>query len=691
VILQKHSPAVARLGGLEPLSAAWTAQIRDFASDRLDRDVFNLVIPYAPEIELGEDDILVLAALLREANGRVRDYLAKGKPDDEIDDLVDAVAAVLGNATLPRTLRGGPAFRDYCEASIDWYRALSTTPFVQQFWAQIETLAHADMSAQPDTRERVVAIIADIGRQQPVPPTLSEIVIDFAAKPFLVSNPANFLHVLGYVLHFHICEADLDAFTESWLGDWRAHMAVSRGWSTKQRAPLMALRRDVHTRIGLMLRNWGVVTGRFGGFYTTLTLILIKLDHHLFLRRTPKDGLFGRLWFPAMRLLFHLIEQNVRRKRRRQSNAAIPHMRRRSTRPEPRKLRIRSDGIVSGSRRDLLITRSQGGIGDIMMMRPGVIAAARRRRRRGRVVFATNRAYFPAFSIDDPIDLVDIERAQLDMFSFGKWVNFSVYPEAIVETREIPKVKTNRIDIFARSIGIKFGPLSRGRVRPIRFAPEIEAQAEAILRDLGEPRGFRIGIQLRSAESYRDAPALLAAARELAKRYTVLVFDNRPVPRTLDDGVVAIDNQPLAVAMAISSKLDFLIAPDSFFIHLAGANGIPCLALFGPTDGAVRCRPYPTVRYIDARALLRCLPCWRNEIVKCRLTDSYNSACMQAIKSTMIVEAFTKLVAATRSRWWRWTPRRWIDAVYAAAEAEADEAETDLIADAAGAGLASGS
>jgi hypothetical protein len=663
---------VARLNSSQaedfrPLTREWAAKIRDFASDRLDREVFNSVRPYASSICLDQDDLLVLAALLREATRRFGEYLSKGKPDEEMDDLVEGVATVLENAKLPLTISGGPAFRAYYEASIDWYKALSETPHLDRFWAVVETLVQADMSAQPDTRERLIKIIADIGRRQTLPPALSKAVLEFARRPFLFSNPANFLHILGYDLHVRILEADLEALTEHWLGEWRAHMAVSRGWWNKgHRTSLVALRNDIHTRIGMMLSIFGIIFGRLGGTHTTLTFLLIKIDYLVFINPKRQENLIGLLWLAWMRSMFRWLDTSARKKRRKRIKAIGPWALHVPLRRERHKLRIITDDTVSGTRRDLLVTRAQGGIGDIMTMRPGLIGAARRRPW-GRVVFATNRAYFAVFSVDDPVDLVDLERTQIDALSFGKWVNFSVYPEAAVERREIPRVKSNRIDIYARAMGVKFRPFSHGRVRPIRFAPEIDAAAESFLRGHGGT-GIRVGVQLRSAESYRDVPALLHAARQLAKRNTVFIFDSFPISRAPDDGIIAVDSQPLPVAMAIASKLDYIIAPDSFFVHLAGSNGIPCLALFGPTDGGVRCRPYPTVRYIDARTLLTCLPCWRNEILKCRLAQSFDSACMHAIKSDMIVDAFDQLVEATRSRWWRLTPRRRIDAVYAESE-----------------------
>lgn len=648
------------------VSKAWLEEVRKLALSHLDEEVFNRLRPVAGRVALGQEDLLILAAVLREATRLHIEYTTLGKPEGDIEDLVKSVAALVERAVVPGKIAGDPAFRAYFAASLGWYRVLADTAYVDLFWNTIEALLHRDMSELPDTREQLIGDVADIGRRFPLPPSLQAIVLDFARKPYLVSDPSVFLKVLGYVLHRRIIEADLSAITEVWLGEWRRHLSIGRAWPKARRGAMIALKDDIHTRLSLMFRTSGVLLGRLGGFRATLTLIFIKLDYHLFVKPRLSGTWFGLLWLWFLRNLLRQVGRLSFRLRRAAPQAQEPpEEKARVGRGARRRYRLRliTAPMVRGRRRDLLVTRTQGGLGDVIMMRPGLIRAARKRR--GRVVFAGNRAYFSAFSVDDPLDLVDIERSEIDLYSFGRWVNFSAYPEAVVEVREIPKVVTNRIDIFARSLGVPFPPLSRGRVCPIRFADDVAEAGRQVIASHAVPGRLNVGIHLRSAETYRDVPVMLDVARRLAEQHTVFVLDSRPIPRQPGDQFISVDNQKLPVAMAMVGQFDALIGPDSSFLHVAGANGIPCLAIFGPTGGRVRCKPYPSVRYLDAASLLSCLPCWRNERLPCKVTEGFESVCLNAITTDMILEGFDRLMAQARRGFSRFDPRRRIDTVHA--------------------------
>ena len=124
----------------------------------------------------------------------------------------------------------------------------------------------------------------------------------------------------------------------------------------------------------------------------------------------------------------------------------------------------------------------------------------------------------------------------------------------------------------------------------------------------------------------------------------MLVFDNRPIPRLPDDTFTAISDEPLAVVLALIGKLDVVVTCDSLALHVAGAYGVPCVALFGPTGGAVRCDHYPTVTVVDAHADFDCMPCWRNQFSKCRISSNYDSVCMRHITREQVEGALAALL-----------------------------------------------
>ena len=62
--------------------------------------------------------------------------------------------------------------------------------------------------------------------------------------------------------------------------------------------------------------------------------------------------------------------------------------------------------------------------------------------------------------------------------------------------------------------------------------------------------------------------------------------------------------------VALFSLMDYIIAPDSAAIHIAGALKIPCIALFGNIDPYLRTHYYPTVLNMYAKGELECIPCY---------------------------------------------------------------------------------
>ena len=628
---------------LRPLrSQRLQRQLRALAAQRLDSEVFNLLRAHAEGTRLGSDDLLVLASALRQSAFKLRAFWESGKPDADADALVDFVFALLESAELPTKPKSGPAFREYFFASIAWFGVLRDSRHVSRFWSQAQHLLGIDLSAIPEGRERLVGEIADIGRTNPLPPQVETVVAQLCRKPHLFGDRVATAKVLAYDLHARIRDLDARAIVEVWLPAWCRAFARARFGRSMGPGSVNLVRADVHERLSMLARMSQILCGRYGGLGTSVSLLLVKLDYWLFVRPGRLGGRLAVPWTAALQALLRIFPSRdprfSRRRNRRQrieQNPPIPS------------LRV-IEGTTSREReRDLIVTRAQGGIGDIITMRPGLLELARRRwRHGGRVVFATNRAFFPAFSVDDTLDLLDIERDDIDVSAFGKWINMTEAPEADVETRQKPRIRTHRIDIYARLMGVPFSPFAKRRNCPIRPTSALEQSAVEFVRWNSRIDAPSIGIQYRAAETYKDAPVMLDLARALTRRYNVFVFDSRPIPRQPGDLFVAVDNQSLPAAVAIAARMGAIIAPDSSYIHIAGANGIPCLVLAGPTDGRVRAKAYPHARYLDARRSLSCVPCWRNEFEKCRLTQSYDSACMKMLSVPVVVEALEHMLAA---------------------------------------------
>jgi ADP-heptose:LPS heptosyltransferase len=102
-------------------------------------------------------------------------------------------------------------------------------------------------------------------------------------------------------------------------------------------------------------------------------------------------------------------------------------------------------------------------------------------------------------------------------------------------------------------------------------------------------------------------------------------------------------------AFALAAACDAIVAPDSSFVHLAAALDVPCVALYGPVDGAVRTKSYPRCVYLDVRKKLGCVPCWRNDKIPCKLTNLRTSACLADIAVHDIVTTLDKILQKGKS------------------------------------------
>ncbi len=310
----------------------------------------------------------------------------------------------------------------------------------------------------------------------------------------------------------------------------------------------------------------------------------------------------------------------------------------------PRHRKFRNQRIRS----DILITRAMGGIGDLLMMTPAIHALKQRHPERD-IYLAIPKRYFAVFEHNPDVILLDIENAEIDFEKYRKWYNFSDCPAARVEARTAPRVKKSRIEIFAHALGISSVRLHRIGTKPryVITPEELVFQSRFFAEHRLNGKTV-IGIQLRADETYRDYPHMNELVKMLAAKYTVLVFDARPIQGFDLPNVLKIDSYNLRQAFAIAGGCQAIIAPDSAFVHLAAALDIPCVGLFGPIDGKIRTKHYPLCRFVDARTRLGCVACWRNERIPCKLTGMRPSVCMTDIGIDEILQALQSVMPAHR-------------------------------------------
>ncbi len=302
-----------------------------------------------------------------------------------------------------------------------------------------------------------------------------------------------------------------------------------------------------------------------------------------------------------------------------------------------------ADGVhLHQRRRNILITRAMGGIGDLLMMTPG-FHALKEKYPNEEIHLAIAKRYFPLFRGNNDVTLIDIEDEAFDHYGYKKWFNFTECPAARVESRTAPKVKKSRIELFARGLGISRIRVRRMRKHPRYFVlPEERAFQEYFWNEHGLEGKKVIGVQLRSDEVYRDYPHMAQLVARLAGNYNVLVFDAEAIHGYDGENIIKVSGMPMRKAFALAAACNAIVAPDSAFVHLAAAFDIPCVALYGPVDGEIRTMHYPKCTYLDVRKKLGCMPCWRNDKIPCKLTNMRTSVCMADISINDIHNALNE-------------------------------------------------
>ena len=300
--------------------------------------------------------------------------------------------------------------------------------------------------------------------------------------------------------------------------------------------------------------------------------------------------------------------------------------------------------------RSARVIRAMGGLGDLLMMTPGLRALSIRVDRR--IEFAIPRRYLELFEANPFVTALGLEDLPDDWYREGPIIDLTDCPASVVESRSAPKVTVNRIEIFAHALGVSMRELRRHGVRPLfEPSPAGQQRAETWLEAQQIKSGAFLAVQASAAESYRSWSGMAEAARSLADLMPVVVFDDKP-QKEFDQLALAHGNVRLAVgldlatSLALACRAKLILAPDSAFVHLAGARGLPCVGVFGPTDGALRMGAYPRTVAVSRRAELPCMPCWRNQATPCTLISAMSSQCMDSLAAGTVVQAVIRLLHA---------------------------------------------
>lgn len=292
--------------------------------------------------------------------------------------------------------------------------------------------------------------------------------------------------------------------------------------------------------------------------------------------------------------------------------------------------------------RDILVTRAMGGLGDLMMMTPGLQALAKIHKRP--IYFATKRGFFPILENNPDIRLLDIDQV-IPLDRFQRWYNLSNCPAGRYESQMRPNVPKGRVELFALGMQVRKGTLNRYGWRPIcKLSPAQLAMREDFLHEHRAKGLPIIGVQPYSRDLYKNYPDLFAAVLKLAEKAVVVMFHSGPIGAPAHPNIVEFAGRPLRDSIAAISGCDYFLSVDSALYHVAAAFDIPCIGLFGPTSGKTFSVHHKRHLLVEAEGF-GCKPCWRNEDIPCYVTGSQGSACMANISPRQLLEAVDRLMA----------------------------------------------
>jgi ADP-heptose:LPS heptosyltransferase len=297
-------------------------------------------------------------------------------------------------------------------------------------------------------------------------------------------------------------------------------------------------------------------------------------------------------------------------------------------------------------KRDVVVSRAMGGIGDLFVMTPGLRALAKRHSTRVKLI--VDRKYFDIFRNNPHVEVIDIDGPPVDMTKCKVWRNLTFCPAARYEAARRPFVKRGRAELFARGMGVGKRSLDRHgwEVEYVLDDGQIAFRDEFV-RDAGLGARPIVGVQPYSRDTYKDHPEIGRFVKALSADYDIIIFHHLETGFLAGPGIASTAGLALAESIALVSALDAMVCVDSGFLHAAGAFDVPAVAMFGPTDGKLFTRHLRHATVICANESFACAPCWRNEDLPCQVTGQYGtSPCVAALK----VEAVQAAVAEALMR-----------------------------------------
>jgi len=304
--------------------------------------------------------------------------------------------------------------------------------------------------------------------------------------------------------------------------------------------------------------------------------------------------------------------------------------------------------------KNLLLFRS-GGIGDVMFMLP--LIKYLKKNFEATIKAGTTPAYITLLENNPYIDKYLMMPFKLEeMESCDYHLTF----EGVIEDIDKEAKTFHAVDLFLKEAGLDFTKIpSEDKIPELGLDKNYLRKVESKLSYLKDD--MKIGVQLQSSSPIRTFPLekLIGVLRELALRgYAIFIFGGRnqenlgkhvqkilinfSTPTKIIN--LATEHVGLRDSIAFAKFMDVIIAPDSSFIHIAGALGVPVVGLYGCFPSLLRMRYYKKAIGIDTN--VSCAPSFIHGHSPCHRGDP--PPCFSVISIRNILDAVDHLLEISK-------------------------------------------
>ncbi len=257
--------------------------------------------------------------------------------------------------------------------------------------------------------------------------------------------------------------------------------------------------------------------------------------------------------------------------------------------------------------RKILFVRP-GGFGDLLFLTP-TFAEIKRRWPTAEITVACFDRFKSVLEHNPDVDW--IIRYPISTLTWAAY-DAHVWLEGIIE-KNAAALSTHAVDLIANRCGIWLDAHSK-EMRYYVTDDELQDAREEFPREPN--RGHRIGFQMSASGSCRMYPHMMEVAQTLWREgCEIFLFGREGEMKSNEpNGIINLmqRGKSFRQSCAVLSTCDVLVAPDSALTHVAGALGVPCVALYGPFPWTLRTAYAPKTFAIQGVGA--CSPCFHHGV-----------------------------------------------------------------------------